>query len=240
MKPVSRRFHLTSPTLKPNVYLFVISISILLAGCNVESVQGDTSLPIPQPTNVVDSSLKEIVRPGAAIGPISLGDSFVTVLETLPFKKNYDEILEPTTSWLSRDGVRVELSSPREYRWRYAENGSIDDITFFFFERDKVFQIETRSRRYRLENGVGVGSTRTDVLAAFPEPEEFDFDYGQPRLPGYFFESYLVYQDKGLAFQVTSDHNAANHEITMVIVFMPERQFLPRGNKNSSEYMKKK
>ena len=210
------------------VLIHFLLISCLTAACREVAAPIEMSASGPRseqsPTPAVDRSLLTDTKPGRSLGPIALGDKFDTVLETRPFKKNTDSILESSKSWYNG----VEYTSPKEYRWISVDEIS-PDIYFYFFENDKVFQIETRSRRYKLNNGLGVGSSIDEVFKVFPVAQRFKIDFRQPPRPGYDEESYLVYQTKGLAFQITSEFDGSHPEVTMVIVFLPEREFLPRG-----------
>jgi hypothetical protein len=211
------------------VFILFLSVSCLIAACSeiassTKNVNASGSHSGQTPTATIDRSRMTDIKPGRSLGPIALGDSFDLVLEVLPFKKNTDQVLESRTIWYNSK----EYVCPKEYHWLSLDGDPRGEF-YYFFENDRAFQIESRSGRYKLENGLGVGSKLEEVLKVFPDAERFKIDFGQPPQPGYDEEIYLVYQEKGLAFQITSEFGGSNPEVTMVIIFPPERDFLPRG-----------
>lgn len=184
-----------------------------------------TPLAVPTQTPATAPVDETIVDPGRSIGSIVLGHELDRVLELLPFKQNTDVLSESARF----TGPGFDITCPREYHWISPAKEEAEGEFYLYFDHNKLFQIRTRSQRYRLDNGLGVGSRPEEVLRVFPNANKFKIDFGSTRRPGNEEVEYLVYQERGLAFQVTSESDGAYSEVTSIIVFSREREFVPQG-----------
>ena len=157
-----------------------------LTGCTASTTgpaPGTTASPRPTmtPTDTPEAHPAEPttwVISDAGIGPVSLGGDFAATLEALPGTWKNDEVCSWTAWWNAEDSSYGLFF----VRGTESDTAPIDEISVYS-SADDFGSVEGP----RTAEGLGVGATTDDVLAAYPDAEEGTAEIGSGtwvRLPG--------------------------------------------------------
>jgi len=152
------------------------------------------------------------------LGGISLGDSYETVINAYPPRKQYDELHDAAT--FRTDNEVIDCSKS------YHRNAlSTDESEFFFYfdESDHVLQIEARGADLQL-NGVKIGEpspTLTTERSLFRLLES-----GSPNVGGADLQ-YVVNQKEGIAYEIQTAKSSGRSHVSKLILFPEGTKFQP-------------
>jgi hypothetical protein len=180
-----------------------------------------TSLPahVSAQSSGMQSVMDTVIDPGASVGPLKLGDSRAHALELFPQKPEdqaWDDPCGQTLDW-------TDTSNPMG-------RGEL----LIRINKDRVFQIESATTRFKTAEGITTFSAPEDVRNVYKNLRAFVLL--TPPVPALGDRPLVFWIDKkrGLAFAFAYDPSHRKRYVYKIIVFEPNKEFCPELEKTSS------
>jgi hypothetical protein len=172
----------------------------------------DSGNAAPAITNV-------LIEPGAAVGPLKIGDPRARALELFPRKaedQQWDDPCGTTLDW-------VDTSNPMG-------RGDL----FIRLKKDKIFQIESSTTRFHTAEGITTFDDPEKVAHAYRDLRAFTLL--TPPVPALGDRPLVFWIDrkKGIAFVFAYDPTRHKRYVYKIIVFEPNKDFCPEQEKTGS------
>ncbi len=210
------------------ILIFTIgAVSLGLTFCNVSPGRPASTYmetPSPNPTSEIPHDTTLVVE-GSSVGPIGLGNTFDQVVEILPVRENYDEVHDKS-SFKSPDGAVISCS---KVLYRNSVGGKDDvDLAVYFDDGDRVVQIEGKSPRFHLQNGVSYHADLNDVVNKYKNAKRYSLNGSGAGVAGDKDLVFLVDESQGIAFHFQYSRQKKGMELEFFNVFRPLSHFLPQ------------
>jgi hypothetical protein len=166
----------------------------------------------PQFTNTV-------IEPGAALGPLKLGDSRDHALALFP-KKDIDQ------QWEDACGTTLD--------WVDVTNPVGRGDVFIRLKKNKTFQIESSTTRFHTAEGITIFDPPEKVAKTYRDMRAWVLL--NPPSPALGSRPLVFWIDKkkGIAFTFAYDPSHHKRYVYKIIVFEPNKEFCPELEKTSS------
>lgn len=163
-----------------------------------------------------------LVVAGESIGLIHLNDELQDVFKIFPFVRNYDA-LHKESVYKSPKGT-TECAGVFN---KFIFNGKFDRALSFYYKSEKVVQIEGRSSKFYMKNGIKSGDNLSSLLKKCKECQTYILmGSGGDKFDGKDF-IYLVNEPEGVAFEMSYDKKRKRMTLGGFIVFNKNSQFKP-------------
>ena len=167
------------------------------------------------PPLAVTTTNDSLIRPGASIGPLRLGDRRDRALRVFPFKSGVDE--ESDTE-----------KCGSEYLWVDSENEKKGNV-FIRFQGSRVFQIEAATTRFHTGEGIRPLDSPTQVQRYYRGLRAYALRRNSPLALGGGPLIFWVDWDRGVAFTFATGRRDQKRYLYSIIVFRPGSKFCPYG-----------
>lgn len=160
-----------------------------------------------------------IIEPGAALGPLKLGDPKAQALALFP-RKEIDQ------QWDDPCGTTLD--------WVDATNPMGRGDVFIRVKKGKVFQIESSTTRFHTADDITIFDPPEKVANAYKEMHAWVLL--NPPSPALGSRPLVFWLDKrkGIAFAFAYDPSHHKRYVYKIIVFEPNKEFCPELEKTSS------
>jgi hypothetical protein len=180
-----------------------------------------SSLPahVSAQSSGVQSIMDTIIDPGASVGPLKLGDSRAHALDLFPQKPEdqaWDDPCGQTLDW-------IDTSNPMG-------RGEL----LIRISKDKVFQIESATTRFKTAEGITTFSAPEDVRNVYKGLRAYVLLTAPVPALGDRPLVFWIDKKRGLAFAFAYDPSHHKRYVYKIIVFEPNKEFCPELEKTSS------
>jgi len=166
------------------------------------------------------ASKQTAIEAGRRVGALRIGDTAARAFEVFPKKLNVDQVSEDAEC-----GV--------EYLWVDLENPGKGNV-IVRIKDSKVFQVDSATTRFRLQNGITVLTAPEEVKKKYPGLRAFYLQGTFSQATGGRPLIFWVDQQKGLAFAFAYYPRKRNRYLYEIIVFAPDSEFCPGGVPDSA------
>lgn len=163
---------------------------------------------------------ENLIKPGASVGRLRLGDGQDRTFEIFPFKEGIDDKSET-----DRCGT--------EYLWVDSENVANGDVTVLY-EKSGVFQIEAATTRFHTGEGIRSLDSPERVRKYYRDLKAYALLHNSPMALGGGPLIFWVDWTKGIAFMFATGRSHPQRYLYSIIVFAPGSRFCPRGESVNS------
>jgi hypothetical protein len=160
-----------------------------------------------------------VIDPGLSVGPLKLGDSRDRALELFPQKpedQQWDDVCGTTLDWID------------------ADNPMGRGEVLIRINKDKVFQIESVTTRFKTAEGITTFNAPEDVRNIYKGMRAYTLLTAP--IPALGDRPLVFWVDKkhGIAFAFAYDPSHHKRYVYKIIVFVPGKEFCPEQEKTSS------
>jgi hypothetical protein len=160
-----------------------------------------------------------MIVPGSAVGPLKLGDSRARALELFPQKtedQQWDDLCGTTLDW-------IDTSNPMG-------RGEV----LIRIKKDKIFQIESATTRFKTPEGLTTFNAPDDVRNIYKGMHAYTLLTAPVPALGDRPLVFWIDKKQGIAFAFAYDPSHHKRYVYKVIVFEPGKDFCPEQEKQSS------
>jgi hypothetical protein len=175
-----------------------------------------------RPTNSQENQ-DSLIKPGASVGRLKLGDALDRTRQIFPFKSGVDEEAEESDS----------RTCGKEYLWVDLENEKRGNV-FVRFQDSAAFQIEAATTRFHTREGIKPLDSPSRVRS-YPAPlRAYALLSGSPMALGGGPLIYWVDWENGIAFCFAATRKEQERYLYSIAVFKPHEKFCPHGETTDS------
>lgn len=163
-----------------------------------------------------------LVVAGESIGPIHLNDELQDVFKIFPFVRNYDA--------LHKESVYKTPKGTIECAGIFHKNifnGQFDRDVIFYYKNERIVQIEGRSSKFYMKNGIKSGDNLSSLLKKCKECQTYILRSSEGYNVGGKDFIYLVNEREGITFEMRYDKKRKGRALDGFIVFSKNTPFLP-------------
>ena len=161
-----------------------------------------------------------MIKPGASVGSLKLGDNRDRARQVFPFKTDVDQ--ESDTE-----------ACGTEYLWVDSENEQRGNV-FIRFQKSEVFQIEAATTRFHTSEGIKALDSPGKVRQHYRGLKAYVLLHNSPMALGGGPLIFWVDWTKGLAFMFATERSETQRYLYSIAVFRPGGRFCPNGESTDS------
>lgn len=163
---------------------------------------------------------ENLIKPGASVGRLRLGDGQDRTFQIFPFKEGVDEKSETE-------------ECGTEYLWVDSENVAKGNVTVLY-QKSGVFQIEAATTRFHTGEGIRSLDSPERVRRYYRNLKAYALLHNSPMALGGGPLIFWVDWTKGIAFMFATGRSHPQRYLYSIIVFTPSAKFCPRGESINS------
>ncbi len=172
-----------------------------------------------QASDAAPAFANTLIVPGASVGPLKLGDPRARALELFPQKpedQQWDDLCGTTLDW-------IDTANPMG-------RGEL----LIRIKKDKIFQIESATTRFKTAEGLSTFNAPDDVRNIYKGMRAYTLLTAPVPALGDRPLVFWVDKKQGIAFAFAYDPSHRKRYVYKVIVFEPNKDFCPEQEKTSS------
>jgi hypothetical protein len=199
--------------------LILIAPTILFAASFLHSSAHPLKSLAPPQASETPTFTNTVIEPGGGVGPLKLGDSRGRALELFPQKaedQQWDDVCGTTLDW-------TDSTNP-------VGRGEL----LIRIKKDKIFQIESATTRFKTAEGLTTFSAPDDVRNIYKNLRAYTLLTAPVPALGDRPLVFWVDRKNGIAFAFAYDPSRHKRYVYKIIVFEPNKEFCPEQEKISS------